>query len=67
VPGIVDEMSGLAVSGVPYYRYEGQTKHQDPYRATYFSTPSASAKATVLTPELARVTWHNDAVLRARA
>src|SRR5437870_11413214 len=36
VPGMIDEMSDLSVSGVQYYRYEGRTKYQEPYRVTYF-------------------------------
>jgi hypothetical protein len=48
VPGIVDEMSDLAVSGVQYYRYEGQTKYQEPYRVTYFLDPASKRRYRVV-------------------
>jgi hypothetical protein len=48
VPGIVDEMSDLSVSGVPYYRHEGQTKYQESYRITYFLDPDSKRRYRVM-------------------
>ena len=48
VPGIVDEMSDLSVSGVEYHRYEGRTKYQEPYRVTYYLDPQAKRRYRVV-------------------
>jgi len=48
VPGIVEEMSELSVSGVQYYRYEGQTKYHEPYRVTYLLDPEAKRRYRVV-------------------
>ena len=48
VPGMVDEMSDLSVSGVQYYRYEGQTKYQEPYRVTYLLDPDSKRRYRVV-------------------
>jgi len=48
VPGMVDEMSDLSVSGVQYYRYEGQTRYQEPYRVTYFLDPDGKRRYRVV-------------------
>ena len=48
VPGIVSEMSELSVSGVQYYRYEGQTKYQEPYRVTYLLDPDSKRRYRVV-------------------
>ncbi len=48
VPGMVDEMSDLSVSGVQYYRYEGQTKYQEPFRVTYLLDPDSKRRYRVV-------------------
>ena len=48
VPGMVEEMSDLSVSGVQYYRYEGQTKYQEPYRVTYLLDPDSKRRYRVV-------------------
>lgn len=48
VPGMVEEMSELSVSGVQYYRYEGQTKYQEPYRVTYLLDPDTKRRYRVV-------------------
>jgi len=48
VPGIVEEMSELSVSGVQYYRYEGQTKYQEPYLVTYLLDPDSKRRYRVV-------------------
>src|SRR4051812_952180 len=48
VPGMVEEMSDLSVSGVQYYRYEGQTKYQEPYRVTYLLDPDGKRRYRVV-------------------
>ena len=48
VPGMVDEMSDMPVSGVPYYRYEGQTRYQEPYRVTYLLDPDTRRRYRVV-------------------
>ena len=48
VPGMVDEMSDLSVSGVQYYRYEGQTKYREPYRVTYLLDPDSKRRYRVV-------------------
>jgi hypothetical protein len=48
VPGMVEEYSDLSVSGVQYYRYEGRTKYQEPYRVVYYLDPQARRRYRVV-------------------
>jgi hypothetical protein len=48
VPGMVDELGDLSVSGVEYFRYEGLTKYQEPYRVRYLLDPEARRRYRVV-------------------
>ena len=48
VPGMMEELGDLSVSGVEYFRYEGLTKYQEPYRVRYLLDPQTRRRYRVV-------------------
>jgi hypothetical protein len=61
VPGMMDELGDLPVSGVEFFRYEGQTKYQEPYRVRYVLDPEAGKRyrVVVVAGKVLESAWEN--------
>jgi hypothetical protein len=61
VPSMVDELGDLPVSGVEFFRYEGQTKYQEPYRVRHLLDPAAGKRyrVVVVSGKVLESSWEN--------
>jgi hypothetical protein len=69
VPGMVDELSDLSVSGVEYFHYEGLTKYAEPYRVRYWldAEQGKRYRVVVVAGKTLESSWENVAAELAAA